>query len=46
MLSKDDNMQCGSGLREHLGALLDDPEVNVRGRRSAAKLYEDLGTIP
>jgi asparagine synthetase B (glutamine-hydrolysing) len=39
----DDNMQVGSRLREHLGALLDDPEVNVNGRRSAAKLYEDLG---
>ena len=39
----DDNMQCGSRLREHLGALLRDPAVNTRGRKSAAKLYEDLG---
>ena len=40
---RNDNMQCGSGIREHLGQLLDDQGVNRWGCLSAAALYQQLG---
>jgi len=42
---RNDNLQCGSGVREHVARLLACSEVNERGRRSAAKLYADLMEI-
>ena len=40
---RNDNMQCGSGTREHMARLLADPVVNPKGWRSPAKLYAELG---
>lgn len=40
---RNENLQCESGVREHLGALLWDPAANLWGCRSAAALYRRLG---
>lgn len=40
---RNDNLQCGSGVREHMARLRGDPAINKRGWKSMAKLYEDLG---
>ncbi|MGD9099374.1 MAG: hypothetical protein PVF45_02760, partial [Anaerolineae bacterium] len=40
---RNDNLQCGSGIREYAARMLADPVVNVRNRKSMAGLYKDLG---
>ena len=42
---RNDNMQCGSGTREHLARLLGDGGINPRGWRSPARLYAELGGL-
>jgi len=42
---RNDNMQCGSGIRERLAILADDPGVNPRGWQKMGKLYAELGGI-
>lgn len=39
---RNDNLQCGSGIREYFARMLADPAVNVRGRKGAARFYRDL----
>lgn len=42
---RNDNMQCGSGVREYLARLMDDAGINPLGWRSPARLYAELGKI-
>lgn len=39
---KNDNLQCGSGVREHMARMLAAPSVNVNGRKRIAALYKDF----
>jgi hypothetical protein len=39
---RNDNLQCGSGVREHMARMLSNPAINKRGRKSAAGLYKDF----
>jgi len=39
---KNDNMQCGSGVREYMARMLNKPAINSRSRKSPARFYKDL----